>query len=186
MKWQNPWFDARRPHHTSEGFRNLVQGENPPGALQRWRDERKASGLPLPPVEGYPAFQDKWWQPADFSTQDDAVWWLGHATLLLRLNGLNLLTDPVFRFALRHFRLLAHPAKPLCAPAFHNFRKLMPCLFLTITMITWMRVPSDSSDVTIRGPTILFPWAWASGSGDVVLSMSRNWIGGRAGFGKVW
>lgn len=116
MKWQNPWFDARRQHHTSEGFRNLVQGEQAPGALKRWREERKASGLPLPPAEGYRAFLDKWWQPADFSLKEDAVWWLGHATLLLRLNGLNLLTDPVFSFRASPLPFVGPSRKtPVCA-----------------------------------------------------------------------
>ncbi|QHM71236.1 MBL fold metallo-hydrolase [Mixta intestinalis] len=94
MKWKNPWYDASLPHHTPEGFRNLEADLRQPGDLQRWRNERKAQGLPLPPAQGYDAFTQRWWQPADLSGEQDAVWWLGHAALMLRLDGRYGLIDP--------------------------------------------------------------------------------------------
>ncbi|MFD1803346.1 MBL fold metallo-hydrolase [Mixta tenebrionis] len=94
MKWKNPWYDASLPHHTPEGFRNLEADLRQPGDLQRWRNERKAQGLPLPPAQGYDAFTQRWWQPADLSGDRDAVWWLGHAALMLRLDGRYGLIDP--------------------------------------------------------------------------------------------
>lgn len=94
MAWQNPWYDPGQPHHTPEGFCNPGAEERPQGALQRWRRERKEQGLPFPPAGGYQQFTQQWWQPADLSGVDDAVWWLGHACLLLRCAGRYTLIDP--------------------------------------------------------------------------------------------
>jgi L-ascorbate metabolism protein UlaG (beta-lactamase superfamily) len=64
----------------------------------RWQRERRRQGLPHPPPEGYTAFAERWLVRPDFDaglqTQGNAVWWLGHATVLLRLGGLHLITDP--------------------------------------------------------------------------------------------
>ncbi len=96
MPWKNPWFNPLQPHHLPDGFRNLHALQRQPGDVKRWREERKAQRLPHPPVGGYPAFVERWWQKAQVSGDDDRVWWLGHASLLLRLQGQYLLTDPVF------------------------------------------------------------------------------------------
>ncbi|UQY42614.1 MBL fold metallo-hydrolase [Erwinia sp. PK3-005] len=95
MKWKNPWYDAAKSHHTPEGFRNPEPDLRQPGDLQRWRNERKAQGLPLAPRQGYEAFMQQWWQPADLSGEQDSVWWLGHAAIMLRLDGRYGLIDPV-------------------------------------------------------------------------------------------
>jgi L-ascorbate metabolism protein UlaG (beta-lactamase superfamily) len=95
MKWQNPWYDATKPHHTPEGFRNPEPDLRQPGDLQRWRKERKAQGLPFPPRQGYEAFEQQWCLKADLSGEQDAVWWLGHAAIMLRLEGRYGLIDPV-------------------------------------------------------------------------------------------
>ncbi|MDR7342687.1 L-ascorbate metabolism protein UlaG (beta-lactamase superfamily) [Pantoea alhagi] len=96
MKWENPWYDAAKPHHTPEGFRNPEPDLRQAGDLQRWRKERKAQGLPLAPRQGYAAFTQQWWQRADLSGTEDSVWWLGHAAIMLRLEGRYGLIDPVF------------------------------------------------------------------------------------------
>ncbi|WP_455424740.1 MBL fold metallo-hydrolase [Dryocola sp. LX212] len=96
MPFKNPWYDPQRSHHRPDGFRNLHPLERDAGDVKRWRDQRKAQGLPHPPGEGYPAFIDRWWQKASVTGVDDRVWWLGHASLLLRLQEKYLLTDPVF------------------------------------------------------------------------------------------
>lgn len=69
------------------------------GDLWRWRRERRAAGLPRPPTEGYDAFARHWRVQPDFkfgasAASQTAVWWLGHATVLLRINGLHIITDP--------------------------------------------------------------------------------------------
>ncbi|WP_313678657.1 MBL fold metallo-hydrolase [Pantoea vagans] len=94
MAGKNPWYDSSKAHHTPEGFRNPEPEQRKPGDLKRWRRERKAQALPAPPQQGYAAFTRQWWQPADISGSDDRIWWLGHAAVLLRLNGHYILIDP--------------------------------------------------------------------------------------------
>lgn len=97
MAWKNPWFNAQKAHHRIDGFVNLDPAAgHRPGDLDKWRAERKQAKLPHPPAAGYDAFISTWWQRADFSTEEDGIWWLGHASVLARLNGINILIDPVF------------------------------------------------------------------------------------------
>ncbi|URQ59371.1 MBL fold metallo-hydrolase [Pantoea alhagi] len=95
MKWKNPWYDAEKSHHTPEGFCNPEPDLRQSGDLQRWRKERKAQGVPFPPRQGYDAFTQQWQQQADLSGEQDCVWWLGHAAIMLRLDGRYGLIDPV-------------------------------------------------------------------------------------------
>lgn len=94
MAWQNPWYDPSKAHHTPEGFRNPEPDLRQQGDLKRWRKERKAEGLPFPPAQGYDNFTAEWWQKADLSGHEDAVWWLGHACVLLRVDDRYTLIDP--------------------------------------------------------------------------------------------
>lgn len=96
MVWKNPWYDPDKAHHTPVGFRNPEPTTRAPNALKRWRAQRKAQNLPRLPAQGYNGFQARWWQKADLTRPGDGIWWLGHAMLLLRLNGHYILTDPVF------------------------------------------------------------------------------------------
>jgi len=94
MAWKNPWYDPALPHHLPDGFCNLEPNLRQNGDLARWRSQRKEQGLPKPPAQGYAQFIQQWWQSADLSGDDDAVWWLGHACLLLRLDNRYVLIDP--------------------------------------------------------------------------------------------
>lgn len=94
MAWKNPWYDPSKAHHTPEGFCNPETDLRQQGDLARWRKERKAQGLPFPPAAGYAGFISQWWQPADLSGDQDAVWWLGHACLMLRIDQRYTLIDP--------------------------------------------------------------------------------------------
>lgn len=96
MARKNRWFNPALAHHLPDGFTNTTPGGHRPGDVQRWRRERKAAGLPRPPAGGYDDFTARWWQPAEISGADDRIWWLGHSSLLLRLMGQYVLTDPVF------------------------------------------------------------------------------------------
>lgn len=97
MAWKNPWYNPELPHHLEKGFCNPGASLNSKIMLRRWRAERRKQGLPKPPAMGYPAFIRQWWQQTHFNEgQGDGLWWLGHATLLLSVNGRFLLTDPVF------------------------------------------------------------------------------------------
>lgn len=94
MSGKNPWYDAGKAHHTPDGFCNPEGDPRQPGDLQRWRRERKKQHLPPPPACGYAGFAARWYQPADLSGNDDRIWWLGHAALLLRLQQRYILIDP--------------------------------------------------------------------------------------------
>jgi N-acyl-phosphatidylethanolamine-hydrolysing phospholipase D len=95
----NRHYDPARPHHTPTGFRNLYPYQQPTqGDFLRWQWERLISGGTPPPAGGYESLATV---PADVAAlranrTDTTVTWLGHATLLVQVAGLNLLTDPQF------------------------------------------------------------------------------------------
>lgn len=91
---------SRPAHHRNGGFQNN-HGDFEPKSLAdvlRWRWNAARQGLPRRPVDPIPT------QPADLAfvhanrgaAQQPAVTWIGHATVLAQLGGLNLLTDPIF------------------------------------------------------------------------------------------
>lgn len=99
MAPRNPYYDPAKPHHTPSGFRNLDSQVRIGGDVWRWHRERRAAGLPRTPAGGYAAFARRWLTQPDFTVNPNhagqpAVWWLGHATVLLRINGSYLITDP--------------------------------------------------------------------------------------------
>ncbi|HZR03481.1 MAG TPA: MBL fold metallo-hydrolase [Burkholderiales bacterium] len=85
---------STKSHHTAEGFRNNYPTAAR-GSFWRWQRERWANGMPRMPVGGY---------HFDLCKPDIAalhvnraiptMTWIGHATFLLQLAGLNILTDP--------------------------------------------------------------------------------------------
>ena len=89
------------PHHLGKRFVN-PDPVSIGGDFWRWQRERRAAALPRPPAEGYATFAQRWRVTPDFGygssvAGDDArpvVWWLGHATVLLRIGGLHVITDP--------------------------------------------------------------------------------------------
>ena len=92
---------SRPSHHTEKGFQNPDPAVRIAGDFWRWQRERRQSGAPHAPAAGYDAFAAQWTQRPDFDVADDGrprVWWLGHACVLLRLNVLWLLTDPVLSY----------------------------------------------------------------------------------------
>lgn len=78
-------------HH----FHNLDAHAPIGGNLLRWRWNKFLAGVPKPPEGGYAAFQDRWLMTPEFpAAAESRVWWLGHATVLLRLGDLHIITDP--------------------------------------------------------------------------------------------
>jgi N-acyl-phosphatidylethanolamine-hydrolysing phospholipase D len=95
--YQNPYYDPQKPHHTSEGFQNLDPDARISEGFLSWQWQRRQDGLPKPPD---PAHRD-WRVVPDLAllhapSGNPSITWIGHATLLLRLGGLNILTDPHF------------------------------------------------------------------------------------------
>ena len=92
------YYDPTKPHHGREGFRNNYLHAQMPAGFWTWQWERWRSGLPKPaPKGGWPMRvlkPDVAFLKANGS--EATVTWIGHATLLLQLTGLNILTDPHF------------------------------------------------------------------------------------------
>lgn len=95
MSDQNSYYDEQaKPHHTSNGFCNQAESFSISYKdIRKWKKERHV----VPPEGGYTRFKQRWYQDADFLlTDNSAIWWLGHATALIRINNTTILTDPVF------------------------------------------------------------------------------------------
>jgi L-ascorbate metabolism protein UlaG (beta-lactamase superfamily) len=93
----NSYYDASKPHHTPEGFRNNYLQQEMVSSLLKWQWERWRDGLPRPPANNYhfPLEQpDLSWLHNNHS--QPSVTWIGHATVLVQINGVNILTDPIF------------------------------------------------------------------------------------------
>ncbi|AGA64806.1 hypothetical protein B488_08140 [Liberibacter crescens BT-1] len=76
------------------GFINPEPSKKCFRTVRDWRKSQKAQKLPKPPENGYEAFINQWWEKADFNGQEDAIWWLGHACILIRTQGTHILIDP--------------------------------------------------------------------------------------------
>ncbi len=87
-------YNLVKIHHTEQGFRNL-HPHPPKQSFWKWRWERLRYGIPADPENGYGFPQSK--PDARSLTANRAeptLTWLGHATFLIQLGGVNLLTDP--------------------------------------------------------------------------------------------
>ena len=157
MVWKNPWYDPSLKHHTPNGFRNTLPVGHQPGDLDRWRKARKEAGLPKPPALGYDDFIRQWWQPVELAaSHEDGVWWLGHASVLLQLDGNIILTDPVFS------------------------RRASP-IIITIILMTQPFAESSSAFPT---SVVSFRWAWPTGFVAGEQNAWSNSTGGRVSPGR--
>jgi len=94
--------DGRPAHHRDGGFQNNYtefEGKSLAQVL-RWRWDAARHGLPRPPATPIPqAEPERDWLHANGcagAAMLPAVTWIGHATVLAQLGGLNVLTDPIF------------------------------------------------------------------------------------------
>lgn len=113
----NPDFKPDRAHHTSEGFQNLPGGKDKPGfdAFLKWQWERWGSELPLQYAERVPRVP---LQPAQLEERKLGwqMTWLGHASVHLQVDGLQILIDPVLSGRASPFESMgpkAHNPSPL-------------------------------------------------------------------------
>jgi N-acyl-phosphatidylethanolamine-hydrolysing phospholipase D len=98
----NPYYDASKPHHTPEGFKNnyIDTVSKPLSSLLRWQLERRRDGLPPPPATATPTVAADvaliTANARDRAAMQPMITWIGHATMLVQAGGLNVLTDPMF------------------------------------------------------------------------------------------
>jgi N-acyl-phosphatidylethanolamine-hydrolysing phospholipase D len=99
---KNRYYDPSKPHHRPDGFQNN-DGDFRPKSLAdvlRWRWNASRRGLPPRPGTPIPRTQpDLAFIHANAraaAAMEPAVTWIGHATVLAQLGGLNVLTDPIF------------------------------------------------------------------------------------------
>lgn len=82
--------------HTASGYVNNY-GDLPRASFLKWQWERWTQGLPKAPENGYRFPVDRpdvAWLKANRSV--DTLTWIGHASALVQIDGVNVLTDPVF------------------------------------------------------------------------------------------
>jgi len=98
----NSHYDPSKSHHLPGGFRNNHAEFEPKGLADvlRWRWNARRRGRPPPPAAPIPrvapdlAFVRANGDAA--AAMQPAITWIGHATVLAQLGGLNVLTDPIF------------------------------------------------------------------------------------------
>jgi L-ascorbate metabolism protein UlaG (beta-lactamase superfamily) len=91
---QNPMAEPNPSNRTPDGFRNLYD-TGPRGSFWKWQLERWQKGLPKTPEGGY-HFEVLRPDVAKLKANrtEPALTWIGHASFLLQLGGVNILTDP--------------------------------------------------------------------------------------------
>ncbi|MFM7332615.1 MAG: MBL fold metallo-hydrolase [Brachymonas sp.] len=96
----NEDYNAAKKHHRPDGFQNNYTEATDKSRLDllRWQFERARAGLPKPPENPTAVVSpDLQFVSANHGTaQVPAITWIGHATMLVQMGGLNILTDPVF------------------------------------------------------------------------------------------
>jgi N-acyl-phosphatidylethanolamine-hydrolysing phospholipase D len=92
----DPNYSPMKSHHTGQGFRNNYPHDAKP-SFWKWQWERLTKGILPDPDQGY-GFEVLKPDLAALSANQErpTLTWIGHATFLLQVGGLNLLTDPHF------------------------------------------------------------------------------------------
>ena len=84
------------PHHGPDGFHNNYAHEGPQ-SFWLWKWEQLRDGVPEPPPGGWKIPQVRTDAAAlRANTSAPTVTWIGHASFLVQLGGMNVLVDPQF------------------------------------------------------------------------------------------
>ncbi len=91
----NPYYDPAKTHHTPAGFQDpdVSAGRATLRDIWDWKREARREGRPRPPGSPTPRVEPDVVRIAGAETSATFV---GHSTVLLRIGGLSVLTDPVF------------------------------------------------------------------------------------------
>lgn len=94
----NPYYDAGQPHHRPDGFNNRYIDNFREGqpSFWRWQWERWRHPPAASRPEQVPRAAARALEQLRGNRGDATVTWIGHATALWQLGGLNILTDPHF------------------------------------------------------------------------------------------
>jgi N-acyl-phosphatidylethanolamine-hydrolysing phospholipase D len=96
----NEHYNANKKHHRPDGFQNNYTNTTDISRsdLLKWIWQRHRDGLPKPPQQQTPVVDaDIAFVKANIGKQQvPAITWIGHATMLVQMGGLNILLDPVF------------------------------------------------------------------------------------------
>ncbi|MGQ5523263.1 MBL fold metallo-hydrolase [Chitinimonas sp. PSY-7] len=92
----NPDYDPSKPHHTTTGFKNNYPFTRPGfSAFLKWQWGRWTRHEVTHKLDQIPRAKPDIAYLAQ-NRQNATATWIGHATVLLQLGGLNILTDPIF------------------------------------------------------------------------------------------
>lgn len=89
----NPDYSENKPHHQPDGFVNRYVDRSDKPGLWRWQFERLRDGLPKPPEAPVLGVAPNL-ELINSNSPEPKITWVGHATLLVQVDGINLLTDP--------------------------------------------------------------------------------------------
>ncbi len=89
----SPYYDPKKPHHGKNGFLNNYDN-SPKASFFKWQWERFFSSSDEP--EFKPELVQTDLNFLKNNRQQRTLTWIGHASFFIQIEGLNILTDPVF------------------------------------------------------------------------------------------